>query len=222
MSQKRRDVLQGMAAAGSSLYLSRLLASDKPAVQGGLLKLKGDVWINDEKALRGQEVRPGDTVATGAKGEAVYVMGKDAYLLRNNSTVSYTGAGVLVTGLRLLTGKMLAVFGTGNKRIETPSATIGIRGTGCYIESDPDKVYFCLCYGTADLVPTGDPGQAREVVSNHHDRPFYIDRTAATGLIRPARAKNHQDVELTMLEALVGRRPPFLNKKTGSGYTSSY
>jgi len=31
---------------------------------------------------------------------------------------------------------------------------IGIRGTGAYIEAEPTRTYFCLCYGTADVAAT--------------------------------------------------------------------
>jgi len=220
MNLNRRDVLQGVLAGGVSLQISRALAADQSAVKAGLVKMNGDVQINGKKARLGQTVAPGDTVATGPQGEAVYVMGKDAYLLRSNSTISYSGNNLVTTGLRLLTGKVLAVFGTGKKRIETASATIGIRGTGCYIESEPDKIYFCLCYGAADVVPTGDPSQARELTSNHHDQPYYIALADPQALIRPADPANHDDLELTMLEALVGRLPPFLDAQGSSGYRS--
>ena len=50
---------------------------------------------------------------------------------------------VVTNALRLLTGKMLAVFGPNNpQRIATATATIGIRGTGVYAEADPDT---CDC-----------------------------------------------------------------------------
>jgi len=32
--------------------------------------------------------------------------------------------------------------------LKTPTATVGIRGTGLYVESQPDLTYVCTCYGT--------------------------------------------------------------------------
>jgi hypothetical protein len=214
----RRHWLKGLAAGGLSLTMARLMAADPASLPAGVRKFKGQVLINGAAAQLGQLVQAGDTVVTGSGAEAVYVMGKDAYLLRGESTVVYSGEGPLVSSLRLISGKMLAVFGSGNKRIETPSATMGIRGTGCYIESAPDKVYFCLCYGAAELVPVTDPSQARVFETRYHDTPFYIDLKSAYALIRPAPVFNHRDYELVMLEALVGRQPPFPQKTGGSGY----
>ena len=52
----------------------------------------------------------------------------------------------------MLTGGLLAVW-KGNRQIETSVATAGIRGTGCYIEVEKRRTYFCLCYGAVVLQP---------------------------------------------------------------------
>ena len=54
--------------------------------------------------------------------------------------------------LRLLTGSLLSVFGERGANqalsVNTSTATIGIRGTGIYMEAEPDLTYLCTCYGT--------------------------------------------------------------------------
>lgn len=88
--------------------------------------------------------------------------GRMPFLQRAGSTVTFSGSnGVEV--LRILSGKLLSVFRPGNKRIETTTAVIGIRGTGCYIESEPRRVYFCLCYGVAELKPNADPNHVERI-----------------------------------------------------------
>ena len=96
-------------------------------------------------------------------------------------------------------------------QVHTATATIGIRGTGFYVESDPEQTYFCTCYGTTDVAASADPASNTTVVSYHHDRPLYIVKGQAQGNnIRNAPFINHTDQELTLIEALVGRTPPFV------------
>jgi len=211
----RRNILQTLGAVSLASYMVQLMSMGTHPLAPGIRSLKGTVRVNGSPAKEGQLVLAGDTIATGKASEVVYVMGNNAYLMREDSQVQFTSEGI--TGvLRVVTGKVLAVFGSGPKRIETPTATAGIRGTACYIETSDTHTYFCLCYGTADLSPKADPGQARTVVTRYHDSPFWIGADPATPVLKAAPVINHRDYELTMLEALVGRQPPFAGKESSS------
>lgn len=174
----------------------------------GVREVQGEVRVNDRVVGPGDPVRAGDRIETGAGSRAVIVLGADALLLRDNTRIETTAEKLVVGALRVLTGKLLAVFGPGRKSIETTTATIGIRGTGAYFEAEPERTYFCLCYGTAQL----DAGTRSEAIrTRHHESPRYITRDRQGAIdIEPASAINHSDYELIMLEALVGREPPFL------------
>jgi hypothetical protein len=204
----RRTVLQGLAAGSLSAYMVQLMAMGARPLTPGLRNYKGTVRINGLPAHEGQLVLSGDTIVTGKDSEAVYVMGSHAYLMREDSNVQFGRDGA-VGILRVVSGKVLAVFGPGPTRIEMPTAVAGIRGTACYIETTNTQTYFCLCYGTVDLSPVADPAQALTVTAKYHDSPFYISKDTSAPLIKPAPIINHRDMELTMLEALVGRKPPF-------------
>jgi hypothetical protein len=96
--------------------------------------LEGDVKVNGQKATEETLIQPNDTVQTGEKSQAIFVVGKDAFILRSNSELKLTGTGILLTNMRLLTGKLLSVFGKrgpNETRLSMVSrtATIGIRGT---------------------------------------------------------------------------------------------
>lgn len=158
---------------------------------------------------------PGDTVVTGPGSEAIYIIGGDAFLQRENTTVSL-GSGALQDVLRLMTGKLLSVFAKGERRIETPTATIGIRGTGCYLEAEPQRVYFCLCYGSAEVMPRAEPGRVERIRTRHHDHPVYLHADSGMPMMVPASVINHSDGELILLENLVGRWPPFYGQGGGS------
>jgi len=274
----RRHLLKSLAAAGLLTGIERLgliraaLAAGANPVPPGLHRLRGAVTLNGQPAREGQLVRPGDTVATGPGAEALYVIGEDAFLQRESSTVRF-GAD-MANFMRVVSGKILSVFGRGQRNITVATATIGIRGTACYIEQPGagEKVgdagarsrgpacgdatveadaataisksdvahpargrsaptawgplhcerspggtaptYFCLCYGEARVTPTAAPQLGETVITTHHDHPLWIhDDMKMPTMMVSAEVINHTDAELTMLENLVGRRPPF-----SSGY----
>jgi len=215
-SIKRRDFLRLTAGTAG---LSALLASrwanalaGKPEFQG-IHRLSGRVTVNNRPASLRMPVNPGDTIRTGPDGTVIFVVGVDAYLLRENSTLTVEGQPSLIQKLTLKAGKMLSVFAPkkANRHFQTVTATIGIRGTGIYIEADPDKTYICTCYGTADLAVVGDESTRETVSTKHHEAPRVVHgaRSGKPRLIDLAKVSNHTDQELIMLEWLVGRTPPF-------------
>jgi hypothetical protein len=212
----RRALLKKFSAVSLSAYLVDAVAMGAHPLPPGIRSIKGLVLINGKPAKEGQLVGAGDSISTGKASEVVYVMGKNAYLMREDSSVNFALDG-LVSVLRVVSGKVLGVFGPGQKRISIPTATIGIRGTACYIEISEAQTYFCLCYGSADITPTADDKQTQSFNTIHHETPFFIGTDLAAPLLKKAPVFNHSDVELTMLEALVGREPPFAGKP-GIGY----
>lgn len=211
---KRRQFL----ASGAALLLVRdALAAG--GVEKGVARVQGDARINGVQAKPGMDVKAGDVVQTFAGGQIVFVVNKDAFLLRANSRVELQGGAgsALLTGLRVVTGALLSVFPSGQRKtISASTATIGIRGTGIYVESERDRSYICTCYGEAEIVSNDDPS-AREVVrTKHHEQPRYVMAKGAPQMLMDAPVVNHTDVELIMLEELVGRVPPFGSTPTGA------
>lgn len=208
---RRRTVLRRLAASGilaGSGMAGLLQAALAAEPRTGIRRLRGMVTVDGKPAMLGQQVGIGQTVETGADGEVVFVMGEDAFLQRQNTRFAMEeNDGVFV--LRYLSGKVLSVFGKGRKRLITPTAAIGIRGTGCYIEAEPERTYFCLCYGAAVVMPIADANKRKSMRTRHHDYPVYIAAQRGPQMLVPASVANHDDAELTMLEALVGRVPPF-------------
>jgi len=213
---RRRWLLRAAASFGTAFVpaaIRQALAMGEYPATPGLYRVEGDVRVNGQPAQEGFLVRPGDVIETGARSQAVFVVGRDAYLLRAGSRLETAGKALLINSLRIVTGKLLSVLGPGARRIETPSATIGIRGTGIYVEAEPERTYVCTCYGVADLEPRDRPDLRETVTTRHHEQPRYI-RSGSTmpvgDMMGAAPVINHTDDELIMLEALLGRRPPFL------------
>lgn len=180
-----------------------------------IYSIKGKVLVNGQEANMNTIIHPNDTVETGSQSEVIFVVGGHSMIVRENSTLKMAGKeehdSFLIQGLRMLTGKVLAVSRSQGTQIRTATATIGIRGTGYYIEAEPDRTYFCTCYGLTEVESTEDPSSHDTVASKHHDKPLYIMGNEAEGKnIRPAPFINHTDHELMLIEALVGRTPPFV------------
>ena len=100
-------------------------------------------------------------------------------------------------------------------QVTTTTATIGIRGTGFYVESDPEQTYFCTCYGRCGYRRHERPGQQGDG-RRQAARPaaLYRERRGTPGRsIRNAPFINHTDQELALIETLVGRTPPFVFPK---------
>jgi hypothetical protein len=211
----RRDWLKRAAAGGAALAvaMARLRqALAMGSVEAGIARARGDVRVNGQAARRGMEVKPGDVVVTGRDAELVMVVGRDAFLVRANSRVEFSGdaARLAVAALRVVTGAVLSVFEPGaRKRIQTATASIGIRGTGVYVEVDEMRTYVCTCYGEAELTPVDDPKAGETVRTTHHDQPRYIYPKGMPRMIEHAPVINHTDAELVLLESLVGRKVPF-------------
>jgi hypothetical protein len=212
---ERREWLARALAGGAAaaLPIRNVLAAD--ARTGAMVEVRGAAQINGRPARAGAAVLPGDRIATASGSSAVFVLGTDAFLIRENSDLRTAGNSALAGSLRLATGKLLSVFGPGAHNIVTPTAAIGIRGTGIYIEAEAERTYVCTCYGRVDLQARNMPAARETVRTTHHDAPRYVYAHGAMpiSMIAPAPVINHTDAELLMLEALVGRKPPF----AGSG-----
>ena len=199
----RRRWLQGTAAL---LIVREALAAGK--IEKGVYRVRGDARINGAPAREGMDVKPGDAVNTAAGAEIVFVVNRDAFLLRANSRVE-VGSGAADV-FRIVTGALLSVYQPGQaKTLRAQTATIGIRGTAVYVESSAEKTYVCTCYGEAELVPQDDPAARETVKTSHHEQPRYIMAKGAPQMIMRAPVLNHTDAELVLLESLVGRNVPF-------------
>ena len=217
----RRARLKQLAALGllgpagiTGLIQEALAKGDVPTFKG-INSLIGNAMVNGTPAKAGTAVKPGDKVSTSDGSTAVLVVGKDAFLLRGSTTVTFqeskTRPGLVDTVL-VTTGKILAVFA---KRVDdmltikVPHATVGIRGTGCYLEVVEARSYFCLCYGEAAVDGVG-MAQPKILKTTHHENPVWLDDRGGVMKVEKADFVNHNDDELIMLEKLNGREPPFV------------
>lgn len=202
----RRRFLQLSLALGALVLVPRTLAADS------IRSLHGKVKVDGKPADERTPITSSSLLETGADGQVIFTLGQDAFLLRANSNVQLEPDGAALAVLRLLSGALLAVFGKGIKQIATPTATIGIRGTGLYLEATSEETYFCLCYGNVELQRRGaGPEQDTQAFASTRHSAVRIPLQPAEMSVAPQ--LNHTDAELELLESLVGR-PPHLYAKS--------
>jgi hypothetical protein len=224
---RRRWLIQALGAGYFSTLpmaqaLAQVLGSRPEKLPEGrsIYRVQGRVLVDGKEANLQTPVTPTSTIETPANGEIVYVQNQNSYVQRGNSRVVLERAersdGTFAAGLRIVTGALLSVFPRGSPMtLKTKTATVGIRGTGVYLEADEEQTYFCTCYGVADVAAINDPESKETVAAKHHDRPLYILANEQKGKnIRPAPFVNHTDQELSLIETLVGRQPPFVFPKS--------
>lgn len=215
----------GMAAL--PLFIRRAVAMGALPYPSGIQKMEGSVTVNGREARPGDPVAFGDTVETGPGSMVVFVVDRSVYLMRDRTRLTVAREAdsaqrdTVSEVLRILNGRVLAVFNRRrDKRIFTPTAVVGVRGSAAYVEAEAHKTYLCICYGIAELTAAGEPGAVEAVKTRHHESPRYIFGPDGGTRIMPAPVINHTDAELVMLESLVFRKPPFAGDGVdgGGGY----
>lgn len=218
---RRRVLIQALAAGlfaatAPARHASASVLGNVPGQMPAgrsIYRLGGEVRVNGQLAALDTRISPNDTIETSPGGEIVFVVGKDSYILRGGSRLvlqADKGESTVAANLRILAGRILAVFGRGTHRIQTTTAVVGIRGTGIYAEADPEQTYFCTCYGVTDIASAKDKTSRETVQSTHHDARYILANAAAGKNVRKAPFINHTDSELMLVETLVGRQPPFV------------
>lgn len=194
--------------------------------RSNVVELQGDALLNGRRMTPQHSVQTGDEVQTGPGSTLVFVVGNSSFMVRQNSYLRVERGSTLstVSLLRLLTGAVASVWGKGTpRRIQTPTLTAGIRGTGAYTEVFPERdhrTYFCNCYGTIDL----NARSSSTTSQAEYHQSFWAEpqQTAAGSFLSPARAINHTDEELEFLARLVDQRTAWQiagrkGNKDGSG-----
>ena len=225
---RRRVLIQALAAGAFSTALPAANAQgfnvfgSRPAKlppNQSIYRISGEASVNDKPATLDTPVAPGDTVQTSKGSEIIFVVNSNSMILRGGSKVTIeaekkSATSIVISGLRLLTGALLSVSRNTPMRVRTPNATVGIRGTGFYMEVEPEQTYFCTCYGITEIASNSDPESAETIMAKQHDRPVYILSNEGKGKnIRNAPFINPTDQELALIETLVGREPAFVFSK---------
>lgn len=215
-STQRRAFLASATTAVAGLLIPWPAAS--ATTQRQVHDLRGLVTINGVRATADAVIVPGDVVMTGSDGYFVFVIGESAFMLRSRSELvvekpAAEAYGAVYGLLRLVSGALGATFRRGTPaRLQAANATIGIRGTGVYIETRGNGTYFCTCWGKTEIFVTAAPSEKEWVEAEHHSPRLISMKKEETGYFMPAPFETHSDDEMDILEKCVGRRAPWIKK----------
>lgn len=198
----RRRLLQAGLCIGCGLMIPG------QANAGTIHELSGGVYINKRRATPADAVLPGDVVSTSQNGRIAFSVDGDAFRLSGFSSIRVGNReSSLINTLELFTGRLLSVFKTGRPRtIFTATLTMGIRGTGVYLDTTPSSTFCCTCYGKTE-VSSGGQTLAFDAV-HHEGRQFDYDHGQLVN-VGPGKMRGHTDDDLRQLESYVGRVPLF-------------
>ena len=201
--------------AATALPLVAIIPIQALAASSVIHELQGTVSLNNKALTRASSIKNGDEIIVSKDGKLVFSIGDDAFLVRGGSTLQVYAEenSVLVSALRLVNGAILGVYGKrkSTTRIFTATATIGIRGTAVYVAVTPQLLYTCTCYGHTDLIVGLD---SADVIAAHHNAHVVTTGKNGGARMKAFEVIDHNDDELRMLEALVGRKPLF-DKQAG-------
>ncbi|HEX4858213.1 MAG TPA: hypothetical protein VFV17_04275 [Usitatibacteraceae bacterium] len=187
------------------------LAAERP-----IHELRGSVSINGKPATKDSVIAPGDVVTTGSDGHVVFVIGDSAFMLRSRSEFRVErpkedAFGALYGVLRLVSGALGATFRKGGSaRLVASNATIGIRGTGIYLETRGNGVYFCTCWGSTEVMLTDQPAMRERIEATRHSPRLVALRASEPQAFMPAPFETHTDQEMEILEKCVARKAPWV------------
>jgi len=198
---RRQFIASTLAIAGSILIPVTAQCAE-------IRELGGTVFVNRKRADLSTPIQPGDSVVASHNGNITFTVGDDGFMLRPGTALKLErDNSLLLTGLRLLTGGLLSVFGRGmQKKIITSTATIGIRGTGLYLNVEPVRTYFCTCYGETSLTAGGEQ---HPITATHHEAQYIDFGENGVMSMQATSVIDHTDDELRQLEAFFGRKPAF-------------
>ena len=202
-------------SASAALAAGALLPLPAAARNGVVQELSGEVFLNGFPMVRNHEIRSGQTVTTGRDGHIWFTMAGDAYFLRPGSELRLQSSDppdTVIDLLRLVIGALGATFGRGARReVIARTATIGIRGTGIYVETTREETYACTCFGSTELrsVVTGQMMESLPISTERHvARIIRRDAPMSMSMVQ-APFERHTNEEIGRLERLVGRPYPF-------------
>lgn len=207
----RRRFLAGAAAATAGA----LLPLSAPAQTASIRELRGEVIVNGRRIDASSRIEAGDTIYTNPGAFIRFTLAGDAFFLREGTELRLEALGPgdrLIGALRLLTGALGATFARGaERRIVARTVTIGIRGTGVYVETAAEETYACTCFGATELLATDTGGMMERLTlatANHRARRVRRDGAAGMQMVE-APFERHSNEEIAALEALAGRPNPF-------------
>jgi hypothetical protein len=168
----------------------------------------GQASVSNVPLHKGDKVRVGETIDTGAKSLVRVVLTEGvAFQVGPQSSIRLEHVQGQPTTVNLLKGYVLShvkKLSTPPKqarfRVLTKSAALGVRGTTFFAKLEKDgRTFLCVCEGTVNV--TWNKG-VKLITSKHHDNPIWIVPGAKIPPVAPM-GWEHNDKEAGELAKLI-------------------
>ena len=170
---RRRLLVKLLAAGAFAAPRARALAVfwAKRRAQASAIAPSSSEWtgsVNGQPATIKTRIGPADTIETGKRPRSYSSMPHclhPARIVPAQSLAHQTEGNVVHQCPALAYRQALPSSRRSSAALHTTTATIGVRGTGVYLESDPEQTYFCTCYGITDIAANNDEQSTKTVNS---------------------------------------------------------
>lgn len=166
-------------------------------------QLHGNVFIDNRKASLDTRIRAGSKIVVAHDGELVFSNGQDAFLLRGGTAIELIGGSPRLTGMRLLTGSVIASLDSRSKpfRFVSSVAIVTITSGNLHLAAEPHRLQAWLRQGQAEI----GFGRQRQMIGGSHDTSYEIVHNGLELSLNPLATEEAIDDDLRRLESLVGR-----------------
>ena len=176
------------------------------AGDGLIQSLEGKVWVNGKLADTSTEIHFGDSVMTGGLSHVTILLDGNVYRIANSSKLTLPENRKEIT-LDMIYGAILAVFRhDAHKTIFTPTAVLGVRGTGLYLSERDEETHLCACYGDIEFADAANPQHQKHIHAEYH-QIVVLDHESGEFSINQ-KMVGHSDENLHELEKMADRTPP--------------
>jgi len=186
--------------------------------QGRIRFIKGEVYVNDIRAVIGDTVNQDDRIRTDEKSEAeIELQDFAVFSIKENTTCSVRDLFTKPT-LELEKGWCLLIVRHGKPfSISTPTVLAGIRGTVIFFRVfDREHTYMCDCYGSVDLIDPDTGDVLRQVTSRYH-KAVEIRKTGRHITVERQRKLYHRDRDILQISEGFSRETRVFEEKEGRG-----
>jgi FecR protein len=179
---------------------------------GSIDYLEGDVFINGTRADFGSKVKDGDLINTGINSSCEIIFGQGNIFHLEQETIieiKWTDNRISIKkgALGAVFSKLKNVLPKGEiLKLDSPSATAGVRGTSFYIRVEDEKnTYICTCNGSLEL----SAGNKSIQTNTQYHKAYRFTTEGSVSTVLSAGLLYHQDEDMDKLASKIGTTIPW-------------
>jgi len=207
--------------------IEKVKTSGFKVTKGSIIKKYGYIFVNNKKAVLGDEVKTGDIIKTASYSHAIIKFSNGGIIRINpNSKLKIDNLETKkddVFKVNVLLGSILSHFSKKGKfKVNTRTATVGVRGTTFFTEvlDKKNQVVVCACHGNIDF--SDNENKYKKYIESDHHQIISLNSKGFVKNIKPLVkdvSRLHNDDSIAELKSLLENNN--LSKNTLFDYTYS-